>query len=106
MSDEQRVIELGIAGLTDATEVGRGGFATVYRARQPMLDRTVAVKVIHGTVVDPLGGERFLPRGEGRRAPVAAPQRHPRLTTSAQQSANQPYLIMPYYPRTGRWPHG
>src|SRR5687767_3656171 len=28
-------VELGIVGYTDAVEIGRGGFAVVYRARQP-----------------------------------------------------------------------
>jgi len=28
-------------------ELGRGGFATVYRARDPSLDRAIALKVLH-----------------------------------------------------------
>src|SRR6266545_3881809 len=96
MADEA-VVDLGIPGVTDAVEVARGGFATVYRARQARLDRVVAVKLIHGTVVDPLGGERFLRevRATGRLS------QHPNVapvydvgTTSSQQ----PYLIMPFYP--------
>ncbi len=41
---EQRM--LGKYELLD--EIGRGGFATVYRARDTRLDREVALKVIHG----------------------------------------------------------
>lgn len=36
---------LDIPGLTDAELIGRGGFAVVYRARQVVLDRDVAVKI-------------------------------------------------------------
>ena len=38
-------VDLGIAGLTDAVEVGHGGFAVVYRAYQGAFGRFVAVKV-------------------------------------------------------------
>jgi serine/threonine protein kinase len=33
-------------------EIGRGGFATVYKARDPNLDQVVAVKVLHGGYTD------------------------------------------------------
>jgi len=89
---------LGIAGLSDAVEVARGGFATVYRARQPLLDRIIAVKLIHGTVIDPLGGERFLRevKATGRLSqhPNVAPVYDVGTTASGQ-----PYLIMPFYAR-------
>ncbi len=39
-------------GLADAVEIGRGGFAVVYRARQPAFDRFVAVKLFDGLALD------------------------------------------------------
>jgi serine/threonine protein kinase len=33
-------------------EIGRGGFATVYRARDPSLDQIVAVKMLHVAYAD------------------------------------------------------
>ena len=47
-------VDLGISGLTGAVEVARGGFSTIYRATQATMERTVAVKLIHATVVDPV----------------------------------------------------
>lgn len=38
-----------IPGFEIIDRIGFGGFATVYRARQPSLDRTVAIKVVHRT---------------------------------------------------------
>ncbi len=40
--------DLGIEGLEDAQQTGRGGFSTVYRAYQPRFDRHVAAKVLLG----------------------------------------------------------
>ncbi len=41
-------------------ELGRGGMATVYQARDPRHDRTVAIKVLNTDVAAALGPERFL----------------------------------------------
>ena len=36
--------------------LGRGAFGAVYRARDPVLDRVIALKVIQGTAVAAFGG--------------------------------------------------
>src|SRR5437764_3899919 len=41
-------------------ELGRGGMATVYLARDLKHDRPVAVKVLHPDLAATLGSERFL----------------------------------------------
>jgi hypothetical protein len=90
--------DLGIEGLTDVVEVARGGFSTVYRARQAILDRSVAVKLIHATVTDTAGSERFLRevKAAGRLSqhPNVAP-----IFGAGTLGSGQPYLIMPFYER-------
>ncbi|HSS25293.1 MAG TPA: protein kinase, partial [Mycobacterium sp.] len=51
--------ELRGAGFEAAAEVGRGGFGVVYRCAQPLLDRSVAVKVLTANL-DPENLDRFL----------------------------------------------
>jgi serine/threonine protein kinase len=51
-------VELGIAGVEDAVLIGSGGSGRVYRARQPHLDREVAVKII-AAAGDPAIVRRF-----------------------------------------------
>src|SRR4051795_8110259 len=57
--------------------VGQGAFGTVYRARDPELDRTVALKVPRaGNLAGPQELDRFL-----REARSAAQLRHPSIVT-------------------------
>jgi len=85
---EQR--QLGRFVLGDV--VGKGAFGTVYRARDPELDRTVAIKIPR---VDSLGDssserERFV-----REARSVAQLRHPGIVPVHEvgQAGNVPYLV-------------
>src|SRR5262245_24011029 len=40
-------------------EIGRGGMATVFSARDVRMDRDVAIKVLHPDLAAALGAERF-----------------------------------------------
>jgi eukaryotic-like serine/threonine-protein kinase len=74
-------------------ELGRGGTATVYLARDALGRRAVAVKVMHPGLVADIGAERFL-----REMEIAASLAHP-LIVPLSESGNAggiPYYIMPY----------
>jgi hypothetical protein len=58
-----------------ARELGRGGMATVYLARDVRHDRPVALKVLHPELAHALGPERFI--REIRLAAPARPPAHP-----------------------------
>src|SRR2546425_2210445 len=55
-------------------ELGRGGMATVYLARDVALGREVAIKVLPPTTRDYMGGERFT-----RETQIAAQLSHPHI---------------------------
>jgi serine/threonine-protein kinase PknK len=89
--------ELSAEGFDDVDEVGRGGFGIVYRCAQPMLDRTVAVKVLNSDL-DADNLDRLLreQRAMGRLSG------HPNIVTIMQVGATasgRPYLVMPYHPK-------
>lgn len=48
-----------VDGFDDLREIGRGGSATVYSARQIALDRRVAIKVLHAGLTDADSRRRF-----------------------------------------------
>jgi serine/threonine-protein kinase PknK len=77
----------------DAVPIGRGGFATVYRARQPAFGRSVAVKVITGATADPQARERF----ERECRSMGALSDHPGIVTVHDAGVTpdgDPYLVM------------
>ncbi len=81
--------KLGKFEVLDA--VGQGAFGTVYKARDPELDRTVAVKVPRaGNLAGPQELDRFL-----REARSVAQLRHPSIVTVHEvgQADGVPYLV-------------
>ncbi|HEX7132057.1 MAG TPA: protein kinase [Iamia sp.] len=82
-----------IPGYDDLVEIGRGGFAVVYRARQIRLQRLVAVKVLTGTATGPVALERF----ERECAVVGALSGHPNVVAvhdAGTTADGRPYLAM------------
>lgn len=88
------IVDLGIPGLTDPAEIGRGGSGVVYRARQPGLNRVVAVKVL-SAVLDRAGLERFDREAYAMGTVAGHPNIIQVLTTGATP-LGRPYLVMPY----------
>ena len=75
-------------------QVGSGGMATVYRAYQPKLDRYVALKVMHKSM---LQDASFLARFE-REARIVARLEHPNIVPiyDYDEYDGQPYLVMKF----------
>lgn len=77
-------------------EIGRGGFAVVYQARDTTLDRVVALKVLHAHwATEPQFATRF--RQEAR---AAANLRHPNIVPvyDTGEADGQLYIAMAYLP--------
>ena len=84
----------GLAGRYEIeSEIGRGGMATVYRARDIHHDRPVALKVLHAELAESLGAERFQ-----REIRVAASLQHPHILTVHDSGTTGGYLwfTMPF----------
>jgi len=75
------------------TEIGRGGMATVYRARDLRHSRTVALKALHAGVSTSLGADRFV--AEIR---FAARLTHPHILPvhDSGEAAGTVYYVMPF----------
>jgi serine/threonine-protein kinase len=80
--------------------LGRGGMASVYLARDPKHDRSIAIKVLHADVSARLGAERFV-----REIRLTARLQHPHVLglldsgvfdENAAVVARRPYYVMPY----------
>ena len=89
-------VDVGIPGVTDLSEIGRGGFSTVFRGRQTQFDRVVAVKVL-STDLDDETNRRF----ERECAAAGNLSWHPNVVTvygSGVTASGRPYLVMEYAP--------
>ena len=88
-------VDLEIDGLADAEQIGAGGNAVVYRARQVDLERWVAVKMLR------LGDEDSRRRFDRERKVMARISNHPNIAPiyfSGFNAKGEPYLVMPFYP--------
>jgi Tol biopolymer transport system component len=74
-------------------ELGRGGMATVYLARDLKHARDVAIKLIHPAVVSAAGADRFL-----REIEIVARLHHPHIVPlyDSGQADGCLYYVMPY----------
>lgn len=94
---------MGMAGIAPSTrlgeryeivrEIGRGGMATVYLARNLELDREVAVKVLHDDLGAAMGPTRFR-----REIDVASHLSHPHILAIEDygEADGLLYYVMPY----------
>ncbi len=73
-------------------EIGAGGMATVYAARDTRHDRSVAVKVLRPELASAIGGERFL-----REIAIVARLQHPHIVglIDSGMADELPYYVMP-----------
>jgi len=73
--------------------IGKGGMGLVYRARDPQLDRFVALKVIRPEILDEAGRERFL-----REARANSRIQHPHVVTvyAAGETRGFPWMAMEF----------
>jgi serine/threonine-protein kinase len=80
-------------------EIGRGNMGVVYRARDPVMDRTVAIKVIRiGFSIDDGKRRVFLERFH-REAQIAGKLGHPHIIAVHDFGAgDEPYIVMEYFP--------
>ena len=86
--------EQTIGGYRIAEIIGRGTMAVVYRAFQPQLERSVAIKILHTAQAS---DQEFLARFR-REAKVIASLRHPNILTIYDYGEDKgiPYIVMEY----------
>lgn len=84
-------------------EIGRGNMGVVYKARDPDIDRIVAIKVVRlGFSLDDAQRETFLERFR-REAKIAGNLLHPHIVGvyDIDFSADEPFIAMEYFPGIG-----
>src|SRR5213594_3416075 len=94
MTDDAERVRASLAGrYAIERELGRGGMATVYLARDLKHDRLVAVKVLRPELAAVLGTERFL-----REIRLTAQLQHPHILTLIHSGEADGFLyyVMPY----------
>ncbi|HZI80774.1 MAG TPA: serine/threonine-protein kinase, partial [Vicinamibacterales bacterium] len=75
--------------------IGRGGMGDVYLARDPVIDRPVAIKLIGNAIENETARRRLV-----REARTAGRLRHPNIVTifEAGEHEQQPYIAMEFVP--------
>jgi serine/threonine protein kinase/tetratricopeptide (TPR) repeat protein len=94
VADLRSELAAALAGrYTIERELGRGGMATVFLARDLKHDRPVALKVLHGELAATLGPERF-----EREIKLAARLQHPHILTmlDSGEAGGQLWFTMPF----------
>jgi serine/threonine protein kinase/TolB-like protein/Tfp pilus assembly protein PilF len=94
MTDLPRQLQEGLsASYTLERELGRGGMATVYLARDLRHDRPVALKVLHPELATSLGPDRFQ-----REIRFAARLQHPHILTvlDSGEAGGRLWFTMPF----------
>ena len=86
-------IDLGLASIGPAMEIGRGAAGVVYRAEQPAFGRTVAVKLLPFAALDEAARARF----ERECRAMGTMSGHPGIVTVYEAGftpSGQPYILM------------
>ena len=91
-------VDIGVEGLRQPILIGQGGFGAVYRAEQPSLGRTVAVKILSAPGMD----ERTRDRFERECVAIGALSGHPHIVTVFDSGINEwgrPFIVMDFMSR-------
>jgi dipeptidyl aminopeptidase/acylaminoacyl peptidase/tRNA A-37 threonylcarbamoyl transferase component Bud32 len=98
MSETIQQVQQAFTTYTIERELGAGGMATVYLARDKKHDRKVAIKILHAELAAVLGGERFL-----QEIRVTASLQHPHILglidsgiVAEGELQGRPYYVMPF----------
>lgn len=87
-------VDIGVSGYENAVEVGRGGFAVVYRAWQPGFDRYVAIKVVSSNL-----DAKAMSRFERECVAIGALSEHPNIVTVHElgwTDDGRPFIVMEF----------